>query len=57
MRVVPEAFVARGVWVRPFGRLVYAMPPFVMEMADLAQLTTAMVEVVAGLPVPGARAG
>ena len=57
MRVVPGAFVARGVWVRPFGRLVYAMPPFVMEATDLAQLTTAMVDVVAGLPHPGANCG
>lgn len=57
MRVAPNAFVARGVWVRPFGRLVYAMPPFVMPPADLAQLTAAMVEVVATLPSPRATAG
>jgi adenosylmethionine-8-amino-7-oxononanoate aminotransferase len=54
MRVVPEAFVARGVWVRPFGKLVYAMPPFVMSTADLAHLTQAMVEVVSELPLPRA---
>jgi len=54
MRVVPEAFVARGVWVRPFGKLVYAMPPFVMSTADLALLTRAMVEVVSALPLPRA---
>jgi adenosylmethionine-8-amino-7-oxononanoate aminotransferase len=48
MRAMQEAFVARGVWVRPFGRLVYVMPPYCMTEEDLRALTTAMVEVVAG---------
>jgi len=38
------------VWVRPFGRLVYVMPAFVMNDADLATLCAAMVEVVSTLP-------
>lgn len=40
-------FVERGVWVRPFGDVVYLAPPFVIEAADLAHLTTAVCEVVA----------
>jgi len=48
MRAMQEAFVARGVWVRPFGRLVYVMPPYCMTEEDLRALTTAMVEVIAG---------
>ncbi len=44
---IQPMFVARGVWVRPFGRLVYVMPPYIMNDEDLATLTTAMVEVVA----------
>lgn len=39
-------FVERGVWVRPFGRLVYVMPPYVTSDADLAQLTAAMCDYV-----------
>lgn len=50
MRVLPHRFVERGVWVRPFGRLVYVMPPYVMDDADLATLTNAICEVVAGIP-------
>ena len=50
MRTIPQAFVSRGVWVRPFGRLVYVMPAFVMNDADLATLCAAMVEVVSTLP-------
>ena len=47
MRKVQPLFVERGVWVRPFGKLVYAMPPYVMGSDDIATLTAAMVDVVA----------
>lgn len=46
MKTVQPMFVERGVWVRPFGRLVYLMPPFVMEKQDLDRLTAAVVDVV-----------
>jgi adenosylmethionine-8-amino-7-oxononanoate aminotransferase len=49
MRVVQPMFVERGVWVRPFGKLVYTMPPYIMDTADVAALTAAMVDVVAQL--------
>lgn len=45
MHKVPGEFVRRGVWVRPFGRLVYIMPPYVMEDEDLTRLTSAIIEV------------
>jgi adenosylmethionine-8-amino-7-oxononanoate aminotransferase len=47
MRRVQPLFVERGVWVRPFGRLLYVMPAFIMDDEDLATLTAAMVEVAA----------
>jgi adenosylmethionine-8-amino-7-oxononanoate aminotransferase len=40
-RVVPE-LVARGVWLRPFGKLLYAMPPYVITPTELTRVTTAM---------------
>jgi len=49
MAVVQPAFVARGVWIRPFGKLVYTMPPYVIESADLSQITNAIREVVASM--------
>jgi adenosylmethionine-8-amino-7-oxononanoate aminotransferase len=39
--------VAAGVWLRPFGRLLYTMPPYVMDDADLARVTTTMVGIAA----------
>lgn len=42
-----KAFAERGVWVRPFGRLIYVMPPYCISDAELALLTKAMVEVAA----------
>ena len=45
-----QAFVARGVWVRPFGKLVYVMPPYVMQPSDVDALTAAIVEVVRANP-------
>lgn len=41
--------VAKGVWIRPFGRNVYIMPPYVISVSQLEHLTTAMVELVSGL--------
>ncbi len=40
-RIVPQ-FVAAGVWIRPFGKLIYVMPPYVMTSDDLDSLTSAM---------------
>jgi adenosylmethionine-8-amino-7-oxononanoate aminotransferase len=37
------AAVDRGVWLRPFRELVYAMPPYVTVPEDLERITTAMV--------------
>jgi len=35
--------VERGVWLRPFRDLIYAMPPYVIAEEDLARVTKAMV--------------
>ena len=44
-RTLQESLIERGVWLRPFGKLVYAMPPYVIDPQDLSQLTGTMVEV------------
>ena len=50
MHTAPHAFVERGVWVRPFGRLVYVMPPYVIDDTALECLCAAIVDVVSDLP-------
>ena len=37
--------VEQGVWLRPFGRLLYTMPPYVIEESDLRKVTQAMWEI------------
>jgi len=45
MKSITEAFVEAGVWIRPFGKLVYLMPPFIINNNDLKKLTTALVTI------------
>ena len=43
--IIQKQFVDKGVWVRPFGKLVYVMPPYIISKTDLSFLTSALVEV------------
>lgn len=42
MAKIQAFFVNQGVWIRPFGRLIYIMPPFISESSHITQLTTAI---------------
>lgn len=46
MRWIQAQCVARGIWIRPFGRLVYLMPPFVISKDELATLLIQMVQMI-----------
>lgn len=45
MPVIQEQFVNKGVWLRPFGKLVYIMPPFIISTEELSTITTAMIDI------------
>jgi len=47
MTAIQEAFMDQGVWIRPFGKLVYVMPQYIISDQDLTQLTNAMCSVTA----------
>src|SRR5690606_23509407 len=47
MNGMKRRFVEEGVWIRPFGNIVYTTPPLVIGAEDLARLTGAMLKVVA----------
>ncbi|MBP8198254.1 MAG: aminotransferase class III-fold pyridoxal phosphate-dependent enzyme, partial [Chromatiaceae bacterium] len=46
MRDIQRRFVDRGVWVRPFGRLVYLMPPYIISELELEWLCAVTVDVI-----------
>ncbi|MCT8089852.1 adenosylmethionine--8-amino-7-oxononanoate transaminase [Acinetobacter sp. C_4_1] len=46
MKSLQQQFVKRGIWIRPFGKLVYVMPPYVITEQQLNTLLEQLVNVV-----------
>lgn len=45
MDKIQHAFVDAGVWIRPFGKLIYLMPPYIIKEHELKQLTKVIYDV------------
>ncbi|WP_180157189.1 adenosylmethionine--8-amino-7-oxononanoate transaminase [Acinetobacter sp. YH12045] len=52
MKTLQQEFVRRGIWIRPFGKLVYVMPPYIISEHELKNLLEHMVEVVKNMVQP-----
>ncbi|EPT9252333.1 adenosylmethionine--8-amino-7-oxononanoate transaminase [Vibrio alginolyticus] len=42
METIQALFVEHGVWIRPFGKLIYMMPPFISKPEDIENLVNAI---------------
>lgn len=46
MKIITKAFVDAGIWVRPFGKFIYLMPPFIINNDDLAKLINTLIDTI-----------
>ena len=49
MKTLQQEFVRRGIWIRPFGKLVYVMPPYIISENELKTLLEQLVEVIGNM--------
>ena len=49
---VQPMFIEEGIWVRPFGKLIYLMPPYISSDDDIDALTSGIVRVIEQLDKP-----
>ena len=45
MNTIQPEIVNSGVWLRPFGKLLYTMPPFIMQKHELSKITNTMLSI------------
>lgn len=49
MALLQKFFIDQGVWIRPFNKLIYLMPPYIISSEDLSKLGNALLRAVAFL--------
>ena len=43
---ITRKFVDAGTWIRPFGNLIYLMPPYIIEDKEINTLCDAIVDAI-----------
>lgn len=46
IKQIQQPFVDEGIWLRPFGKLVYAMPPFIISEKELHTICSGIANVI-----------
>ena len=49
MACLQSFFVEQGVWLRPFGRLIYTTPPYIITSDELTRVTNTMIKALSHL--------
>jgi adenosylmethionine-8-amino-7-oxononanoate aminotransferase len=49
LEALKRRFIEKGVWVRPFGRIVYLTPALTMSADEVGHLTAAVIDVLNGI--------
>ncbi|MFT5421740.1 MAG: adenosylmethionine-8-amino-7-oxononanoate aminotransferase [Candidatus Endobugula sp.] len=49
LHIIQPLLVEQGIWVRPFGKLVYLMPAFIMQKKEISMLTRGVKSVISTL--------
>ena len=46
MQKVQNLLPKSGVWLRPFGKLIYTMPPYIIQNNEIDKITSVMIDIV-----------
>jgi adenosylmethionine-8-amino-7-oxononanoate aminotransferase len=49
LKTIQPEFVKHGVWIRPFGKLIYIMPPYIIKQHEIEKLCDVIYKIISKL--------